>query len=488
MDLESEPSVNESDVQLSRSPSRLREPLSPIVDRVPRALINLVDEAASQLKLVTLPNDASQLKFLNSIEAMPDPLEKITAFVNFLVQKVASTALETTKMFREMQRARDELRISENRASRLLLHLQQNVKLLTRVATQEGETTIVQEAAQNMASVSELDCPVSPTYLKQLKQVLSGPADRLAGLEVLELLKQEIAINSVLRRQTTKLFEMSTRLTQSIELLKSEFKKKERDPIKEDLRRSQAALETIAGTLKCQVADVEVSVARIADENAAKQRMIELLKSKHSELIKKNSEQANELEIVKHELQQHQESEKRGQKVRMQLQKELEQSVKATSEIDALIFAASMAIPIIEAHKNVCQLLETNSEQAASVVAGLKAENDKFKQVIEQNRVLMTSQAETIQTLQDSSWKQWGINLAGSLELGDAESMNDTDLQEAIAERVIGTPRSTNASDELQLETDIQFSELKGLNEQFTSIERELDDLRQQIGVQYDPK
>jgi hypothetical protein len=116
----------------------------------------------------------------------------------------------------EMQRARDELRMSENRASRPLLDLRQNVKLLTHVAAQEWETTIVQEAAQDVANVSELDCPISPTYLKQLGQVLSGSGGRPTGLEVLELLTQEISIPSVLRRRTTKLFEMSTCLTQTM--------------------------------------------------------------------------------------------------------------------------------------------------------------------------------------------------------------------------------------------------------------------------------
>jgi hypothetical protein len=477
MDTDSEHSVNDSDLNLTPFPPQHPPP----IERLPRALVSLIDDSASQLRLVTLPNDTSQLKFLNSVESMTAPVEKITAFVNFLVHKVASTALETTKMFREMQRAREELRISENKASRLLLHLQQNVKLLTRVATHEGETTIMQEAAQNVSSVSELECTVPPSYLKQLRQALSDPVDRLAGLEVLELLKQEIAINTVLRHQTGKLFETSTRLEQSIADLKTELSQRGTDPLKSELKKSQAALAAIAGFLKCPVHGLQPAVIKVLEENADQQRTLELLKRKYSELTKKNSEQSNELEIVKHQLQQREESEKRGQKVRMQLLKELGIAVKGTSEVDALIFAASNAIPIVEAHKVVCQLLETNSEQASAVVEALKAENEKFRQTIEQNRALMASQAETIQALQDTTWHQWGRE---SGDRGEAPSGDRTDVRDETRIRV--EDGSANESDELQLEADAQFTELRGLNDQFTSIERELDELRQQIDARYE--
>jgi hypothetical protein len=78
------------------------------------------------------------------------------------------------------------------------------------------------------------------------------------------------------------------------------------------------------------------------------------MKRKENELSKKQSELSNELEIAKHQFQQSEESEKRGQKARMQLLKELRMTVKVDT---------SKAIPIVEAHRGVCELLETNSEQ-----------------------------------------------------------------------------------------------------------------------------
>jgi hypothetical protein len=433
--------------------------------------LNLIDEATAQLLSVTLPNDTSQLKFLRSLESVTSPIEKISSFVNFLVQKVTTSSLETARMFKEMQHAKEQLRLSENRESRLCLHLQQNVKLLGRVATNEGDTTLVQEAAQNIASVSGLDFQVPPNYLKQIKQALSAKRDRLVGVEVLELLKQEISINSILRKQIEQLFSTSHRLQQAVETIKQEFKRRGPDRVISELKKSESLLTQIAGFLKCPVAEIEATVTRLIEENSSKQRSLDLLKKKLADLTKQFNDQQGEFEIAKHQLQQREESDKRGQKVRMQLLKELGLQCKATTELDALIFAASRAVPIVESHRVICSALQSNPGQVLNVIDQIRQENEKLKRVIEQNRALMANQAETIQALQDQSWKKW------------AQSPDSLAVPHDDA-----ASHSSDSNSQMDLETEAQFSQLKGLNEQFTSIERELDELKQEMDAQFEPK
>jgi hypothetical protein len=398
------------------------------------------------------------------------------------VQKVASTSLDTAKLYQEMQKAKEELRISENKGSRLLLHLQQNVKLLTSLATNEGETTIVQEAAQNIASLSSLSVSIAPHYLRDLKRALGSKHDPLAGIEILELLKQEIAINSILRRQTEQLSGTADRLFESVRGLKESFENQRPDRnLMGQITRYEAILNQISGALKCSVGEIEGVVKTLLEESAGQRRSFELLKKKLTEESTKCAEQSNEIEILRHQIREREDSESRGQKVRMALMKELGVSVKAATEFDALIFGASRAIPIIQSHRSICNIVQADHARVVNEVERLVDENVTLRRAVEQDRNLMASQAETIQTLQERNWKKWGIEVAGSLMVDNPESLGDAELQEVIASRLSAGADSAIDHDSDLFEPEAQFSQLTAVSEKLNSIEKELESLQHQI-------
>jgi regulator of replication initiation timing len=115
-------------------------------------------------------------------------------------------------------------------------------------------------------------------------------------------------------------------------------------------------------------------------------------------------------------------------------------------------------------------------------VEQLLDENTSLRRDVEQNRSLMKSQAEAIQTLQESNWKKWGLGVAETLEVQDPESLDDAALQEAISSRISGSAPSGMEDDSEELEHEAQFTQLTAVSEKLNSIEKELEDLKLQFG------
>ncbi|KAK8891026.1 hypothetical protein M9Y10_028229 [Tritrichomonas musculus] len=444
---------NENSAQfIPGSPVSSKSPISPISVNSQQALTTLVIDAVNQLRAVTLPNDKEQLQFLDSLyiqntksninnSNISSPVNKISSLIDFLIEKVTSSSLEVTKMYKEMQNAKEESRISESKASRMLLHLQQNIKLLSRIATNNGDTTIAQEAALNVQSISNLeDAHIPPDYIRQLKQTLSNKKDPTAQVEVLELLKQEISINSILRKQMQTLSQTSDSLLKSIELIKaqvSNVSKKKVDKMKLQIKKQQAFNKQLCSLCGCEENQIIETIQKSAEQAKRNQASIELLskklqqmktetETKISGLTDENSKLTNEINILKHQLSQYENIQKSAQKTRMKLCELLNiQTNPKQTEFEAITTAANQSIPILISYFNIQKKTDVDISNIADYIQELKDEVSKLKIDQEKKRALMEKQAATIAELQDKSWKNWGIDeisKSGSLVRDDDES------------------------------------------------------------------
>lgn len=444
---------NENSAQfIPGSPVSSKSPISPISVNSQQALTTLVIDAVNQLRAVTLPNDKEQLQFLDSLyipntksninnSNISSPVNKISSLIDFLIEKVTSSSLEITKMYKEMQNAKEESRISESKASRMLLHLQQNIKLLSRIATNNGDTTIAQEAALNVQSISNLeDAHIPPDYIRQLKQTLSNKKDPTAQVEVLELLKQEISINSILRKQMQTLSQTSDSLLKSIELIKSQVSnvsKKKVDKMKLQIKKQQAFNKQLCSLCGCEENQIIETIQKSAEQAKRNQASIELLskklqqmktetETKISDLTDENSKLTNEINILKHQLSQYENIQKSAQKTRMKLCELLNiQTNPKQTEFEAITTAANQSIPILISYFNIQKKTNVDISNIADYIQELKDEVSKLKIDQEKKRALMEKQAATIAELQDKSWKNWGIDeisKSGSLVRDDDES------------------------------------------------------------------
>lgn len=444
---------NENSAQfIPGSPVSSKSPISPISVNSQQALTTLVIDAVNQLRAVTLPNDKEQLQFLDSLyipntksninnSNISSPVNKISSLIDFLIEKVTSSSLEITKMYKEMQNAKEESRISESKASRMLLHLQQNIKLLSRIATNNGDTTIAQEAALNVQSISNLeDAHIPPDYIRQLKQTLSNKKDPTAQVEVLELLKQEISINSILRKQMQTLSQTSDSLLKSIELIKSQVSnvsKKKVDKMKLQIKKQQAFNKQLCSLCGCEENQIIETIQKSAEQAKRNQASIELLskklqqmktetETKISGLTDENSKLTNEINILKHQLSQYENIQKSAQKTRMKLCELLNiQTNPKQTEFEAITTAANQSIPILISYFNIQKKTNVDISNIADYIQELKDEVSKLKIDQEKKRALMEKQAATIAELQDKSWKNWGIDeisKSGSLVRDDDES------------------------------------------------------------------
>ena len=444
---------NENSAQfIPGSPVSSKSPISPISVNSQQALTTLVIDAVNQLRAVTLPNDKEQLQFLDSLyiqntksninnSNISSPVNKISSLIDFLIEKVTSSSLEVTKMYKEIQNAKEESRISESKASRMLLHLQQNIKLLSRIATNNGDTTIAQEAALNVQSISNLeDAHIPPDYIRQLKQTLSNKKDPTAQVEVLELLKQEISINSILRKQMQTLSQTSDSLLKSIELIKaqvSNVSKKKVDKMKLQIKKQQAFNKQLCSLCGCEENQIIETIQKSAEQAKRNQASIELLskklqqmktetETKISGLTDENSKLTNEINILKHQLSQYENIQKSAQKTRMKLCELLNiQTNPKQTEFEAITTAANQSIPILISYFNIQKKTNVDISNIADYIQELKDEVSKLKIDQEKKRALMEKQAATIAELQDKSWKNWGIDeisKSGSLVRDDDES------------------------------------------------------------------
>lgn len=435
------------------------------IDGIP---IMWMQESIDQLRCITLPNDKAQQAFLTVLGNEKEPKMKLTLLVDFLLQKVASSSVESSKMYREMQEAKEELRISENRASRLLLHLQQNVKLLSRLATGEGETTLVQEAAQNMSSISSFDPNIAGDYLKQMKRALLSGKDPLAGVEVLELLKQEVSINTIIRKHTEKLFNTSKGLSDSIVKLRSEVQAK-RDQndklINEKLAQKEAVIQKIVDVTGINQESLVIGLQQVMRENEATKMEAKLLKEMCAKLKQQIS--INDAE--------NQEREKTMQKTRMDLFNLLGVRCKAASEFDALMFGVSAAIPVLKDAQTLSQMLGVGTKDVVSAVSSIQAQSEELKMANERTKALMAKQAEAIQVLENTS--KWTDPVSGYVEEEVSPRLQASPIRPAPMEISSMTEESTL----LDIDQEDHLNQLDQLQSQFTAIEKELQELQKQI-------
>ena len=435
------------------------------IDGIPVAWM---EESIEQLKCLTLPNDKAQHAFLASLAKETVPKTKLTLLVDFLLQKVASSSTESSKMFREMQEAKEELRISENRASRLLLHLQQNVKLLSRLATGEGETTLVQEAAQNMASISSLDTNVVGDYLKQMKRALLSGNDPLAGVEVLELLKQEVSINAIIRKHTEKLFNTSKSLSDSVVKLRSEFaakQKRDEKIVNEKLAEKDAFIQKIRDVTGIKGDSLLAGVQQMMREKEVAKKEVNSLKEMCARLKQQISATQDK----------QREQEESMRESRMELFNLLDVRCKAASEFDAFMFAVSAAVPLIRDMKETANMLGVSPREVVKAVSSVKAQTEELKQTNERTKALMVKQAEAIETLETNN--RWATTMSGSVDGEVSERVPASPSRNVTIEMSSMTEDSTV----IDIDQEDHLNQLDELQTQFTEIERELRELQQQI-------
>ena len=393
----------------------------------------VLDNAVARLKSLTNTNDKSQYEFLCNLDEEPAPLTKLTSLLNFLVNKVG-------EMSQEKQTAEEELRISENRAARLLLHLQQNVKLLARVATGEGETTLLQESAQNAASLSEFDASIASDYLRQMKRALECGKDRLTGVEVLELLKQEISMNAIMRKQTERLFETSRRLSAAVSQLRRDLS------TRVSVKASEKVLGDIMKVTGLEPDSLVSGITKVMNENVASKRTCDLLKKKCLAL----KQEADMVESkFKAEVERSRQEEGKIREARVALLGALGIQCKAASEIDALNLGVSKVLPLIRQSEEISQLLGVDMSHSVEALKRLIMDNEALKmERIQKRSNDGQCQSETASLLKTPSM--------------DTGSMADE-------------------SSPMDAASDEHVHRISHLQDQFMAIERELEEIQRQM-------
>ena len=488
------------------SPLSIKTAISPISLNHQKSITTLVEDASNQLRAVTLPTDKEQIKFLDTLKIVNSPMQKLASLLDFLVEKVTSSSLEVTKMFKEMHSAKEEAKISDAKASRLLLHLQQNVKLLAQLATNNDETTLVQEAALNVQSVSSFETGIPSDYIRQLKLVLASNRDPMAHVEVLELLKQEISINSIMRRQTQALNQKSSSLMKSIEDIKAQMTNisvTKSEKMKQQIRKQRAFIKQICGLCGCEESHILETIQKSADQAKRNQASIELLskkvqqmKAEHetqlSKFANENGKLVNEMNILKHQLGQYETAQKSAQKTRMKLCELLGIQANAKyTELEALIFAANQAIPVVINYKNIEKGLGIDPSQAGEYIEQLKEEISHLKVDQEKKKALMEKQAATIAELQDESWKKWGFdsepnsNSNSSRKHSPLNNINFShihSIDDPESSFVHTTKSNTSLTENsMSIGEDSHFGELNNLKNEFSTIEKELHQLQSHL-------
>jgi ABC-type transporter Mla subunit MlaD len=226
-----------------------------------------------------------------------------------------------------------KLQAAETRAARLHLLFRQNIALLTRMATDSGSTSLLGEAAQNIAAAGPP--PVPPDHISKLAQTLSSDDNT----ECIGLLRQEVCLNTVLRRQTERLSAQSRRLNEAVQELRSRLAETGPDRTRRVCER-----------LECGVDDMEARLAQLIDENHR-------LRAAAGD----PDQQAAELAIFR-------DAAVRSRAVRMELMHEIGVMVRAKSEFDALHFGARWALKIVKKFKEVCRILGAEEDDVVDRV------------------------------------------------------------------------------------------------------------------------
>ena len=419
---------------------------SPIIEpRVPISVITVINSRISQMKSLTSPNDLEQIQLLDSIQKVSydNVSTKLASFLDFIITRLSNLTLDMAVIQNDMKQAKEELRISENRSTRLLMHLQQNVKIMTRMATNNNETTLIQEANKNLQrllSTEQIDLPSPTTYTKQLKSVFQQRRDSKLTIEALELLKQEISINVLMRKQTDSLNLASNQIQDTIQAMKKDIAHKEDfmkaetkqmiENLKKECDNKQRALEEresilvqMAQILGLQdTSQVIMELPRLVQATNILKRDNQQLKTKFDECntkLKALEKKTKKLEEENREMKEQltNENQKRNtniERARKRLfdslgeeeQNRILKDYKGKNEIDLLVYGANSSIKIITEQRKCKSLLKVQDGELLQKVINIIEENQELKNLVERNQAILSKQTLTLHELQNQLEEQ----------------------------------------------------------------------------------
>lgn len=466
--------------------------ISPLSSKTPGSVVVIINARLAQLKSLTPPSDVETMTILNNISDERIISHKLASLLDYLIASMTSTSLSTTRAQKEVKQLRDELRISENRSSRLLLHLQQNVKLISRIATNENNTTLLQEANENVHSVNLSDQVQTHDYLKSLNEVFRQRNDAKLGIEALELLKQEIAINTIMRKQTIDLQKALIGIKDTMEMLKDQVAKagsaKKLSMLKAQLTKRNESISKICEMMGCEVDNVENCVFQTVEQNKHSGMMIEKLKGQMKQITEESERFIKTLSQQNEELKMKVEANAKTQinvkRAKARLCQALGQQAKGVDDVDALVYAANMSIKIINEHKAVMTSLRTDQGKLVDRVHFLLDENEELKRLQEQNRLLMEKQTITIQELKNSNEFNHYVSPKRDKIVHKRKVVSPVESKEEEPNSSVVDLKLTPDD---SFESDVHFGELNSLKLQFNNIGRELSELQNQIKAKMEP-
>ena len=444
--------ANDRDVTPSGSPISKSTNLSsfsfgsPVIDpNVPVSVITVINSRISQMKSLTSPSDLEQIQLLDSIQKVSyeNVSTKLATFLDFLITRLSNLTLDMAVLKNDVKQTKEELRISENRSTRLLMHLQQNVKIMTRMATNDNETTLVQEANKNLQrllNTENYELPSQKTYIKQLKSVFQQRRDSKLTIEALELLKQELSINIMMRKQTDSLNQASTKIQDTIDAMRKEIVNKEEtvkaetkqliEKLRKECDDKQATIEETNLYLG-QIAQIMgvsnpsqvlIDLPKIKQASVMLQRENQQMKAKYDEysnkmktLEKRSRKLEEENKTMKDALNNvNQKRDTNIERARKRLfeslgeeeEKRILKDYKGKNEIDLLVYGTNASIKIITEQRKCKSLLKVQDGELLQKVINMFEENQELKNLAERNQALLSKQTLTLHELQNQLEEQ----------------------------------------------------------------------------------
>jgi len=431
----------------------------------------LIDSRLVQLKSLTPTNDKTQVDLIGKVMNIKNPIQQVGSLLDYFIQKMSSMNCDMAKLQNELKISKEEQKIAESRSSRLLLHLQQNVKLIAQIATNDGQSTLADEAVQNIQSLDSIQLGNHNDYIKQINAVFNQKKDNKLSMEVFELLKQEISINTLLRRQTKILQEKSNEIADQMNNIKQQLQKatsgKKIEQLKQQINKQGSIINELCTLSNCTSEELPNTISHNIEQIKMYETQVDQIKKKLKQ-VKDEQEQKMGLIIkenddLKTQLSLKEKTNTNITKAKQRLVAAIGQDVKGSDDIECLVSAANHSIKIVNEHKAVCKVLDQIPGKLVKKIGDILAENEELKRIQEQNSILLAKQTETIQELRTFSEKtQNDIEVYNS---NHDESKNNNDSRIEYS----------------SMESDLHFGELNDLRLQFSTIGRELEELQNQM-------
>lgn len=428
------------------------------------SLKNALESRIQRFRCFLDYEDENTLASISRIEQISDPFEQTMQFVDALIEYSALKSLSSQQLASELAKSKDDIQKAELRNSRLLNHLQKNVKVLTQAATNDNKTTLLQEAALTTEFIGE-GIPInSRIHLKGLHKALQNQ-DVKAGVETIELLKQEIALNAIIRKQFILLKQKSEAVTATIKQLKEETDNK-------FLRSTQIVrcLLQVTGSTEDQLESV---VTNVFESQKSSQTQLLQLQQRFDSV---SNDFKRKIEKLKEE------NTKLEQSYTQKYQDEIEQMamhLRSCLKCDTSSLSASEIAEQVDGRfKGLIEQLHTDDIESA--INSLVSKNRELTRLQTQNQDLMEKQSHLIQTLHESAWIRWASDLARDLGLEPSSLTDESSLREAISSRIADVSNEEERT-ELFDDTSIGFTDLSRLQKEFNSIEKDLAELHNQL-------